>query len=142
MKRFIAFFLCMILAISAFPSGLFAVSSAESGNTSPAVFLNGTSGADINDGSTASKAVATLDRAIEVANTYTDAEKVYVVVTGDTVMPESQYVLPANNKPIVLTSVYGGNDYKAQGAKFVTHNSNCAAIHFNGTFSFEKIRRL
>ena len=138
MKKIIALLLCVVFVLSVVPYNAIAAENAQSVSDS-VVYLNGTDGSDSNSGKTAAKAVATLARAIEVANTYADAKKVYVVVTGDTAIPEAQHVLPANNKPIVVTSVYGGNDYKAKGAEFITYNANCAAIHFNGTFTFEKI---
>ena len=133
MKRALSLILVALMALMLVPAiGVAAADDAV-------VYLNGTTGADTNDGKTAATAVATFGKAVEVANTFADAAEVTVVVTGETAIPEAQYVLPESAKPIVVTSVYGGTDYKAQGAQFITHDSNCAAIHFNGKFTFENI---
>ena len=55
------------------------------------VYLNGTNGSDSNSGKTAAKAVKTLAKAVEVANTFTNAENVTVVVTGITNLADKQH---------------------------------------------------
>ena len=132
MKRAISLILVALMALMLVPAISVAADDAV-------VYLNGATGADTNDGKTAATAVATIDKAIEVANTFTGATEVVIVLAGETAIPNAQHVLPANNAPIVLTSIYAGTDYKAQGAKLVFYNGNCAAIHFNGDAAIENL---
>ncbi len=140
MKKVIAFLLCMILTFSSVPFGMFSAEAVEGGNPEPVVFLDGTAGDDTNDGKTAATAVATLARAIEAANTFSNVDEVTVVVTGVTTLGTSTtYKLPKNNAKIIVTSKFNGIDYAKSGACLKTYNKTVACIYFNGDFVFEHV---
>ncbi|MBE6641170.1 MAG: hypothetical protein E7619_06250 [Ruminococcaceae bacterium] len=133
MKRAISLILVAIMALMLVPA--IGVAAAGTEKADAVVYLNGTTGVDTNDGKTAATAVASLAKAIEIANTYADAKEVVVVLSGDTMLGDAQaYVLPAHTAKITVTGNYDGTDYKSA---FLTFNANIAHVLFNGPFAFE-----
>ena len=139
MKKIIALLLCVAFVLSVVPYSI--VAAEDTQNVGDAVvYLNSASGADANDGTTPDKAVASLAKAIELANTFTDAENVTVVVTGETLLGDSQHcILPKNNVRVTVTSKYGGTDYRDSGACLKTFSKGLSCVYFNGEFAFEYV---
>ena len=139
MKKIIALLLCVAFVLSVVPYDAIAAENTKSVSDA-VVYLNGANGNDSNDGKTAAKAVKTLAKAVEVANTFTNAENVTVVVTGKTDLADKQhYILPANNAKIIVTSKYNGTDYRGSGACLTTFSKDVSCIYFNGDFAFEYV---
>ena len=90
MKKIIALLLCVAFLLSVVPYDAIAAENTQSVSNA-VVYLNGTNGSDSNSGKTAAKAVKTLAKAVEVANTFTNAENVTVVVTGITNLADKQH---------------------------------------------------
>ena len=82
--------LCALFVLSVVPYDAIAAENTQSVSDA-VVYLNGTNGSDSNSGKTAAKAVKTLAKAVEVANTFTNAENVTVVVTGITNLADKQH---------------------------------------------------
>ena len=137
MKRALSLILVAIMALMLVPA--FGVAAAEgTAKTDAVVFLDGTAGADTNDGKTAATAVYSFNKAIEVANTYGDVPAVTIVITGLTTIGEMQHNITADSThPLILTSYYDGVDYRANGAALTTPNFNVSVSYMNADYTFD-----
>ena len=137
MKRAISLILVALMALMLVPA--FCVSAAEgTAKSNAVVYLDGTAGADTNDGKTAATAVFSFAKAIELAAAYADATEVTVVITGLTTIGEMQHnVTPDCDKAIILTSYYDGVDYRANGAALTTPNFNVSVSYMNADYTFD-----
>lgn len=142
-KKLTTCFLCSLLVLTAFP--VLAIGASAAGIAAdaavPAFYLDGSKGADTNDGKTPEKAVATLNGAIALANA-TTASKVVVVVSGPTSLGSEEHnILTANTPRIILTSFYNNVDYRTTGA--ILNSPTVAKVdllYFNGDFTFEHLK--
>jgi len=100
--------------------------------TTPVVYVNGASGSDSNNGTSAATAYKTLDKAYTYIHTNSSSAGGTIVICGNTSVGEKVNLLEQHNFSgnVLITSNYGGVDYRSS-AKLTL--GNCVTIGRNIT---------
>ncbi|MDY5941728.1 MAG: S-layer homology domain-containing protein, partial [Eubacteriales bacterium] len=105
----------------------------------PAVFADGDKGYDTNDGSP-EKPVKTLWKAFDLLKDTggTVVIKGVVTLNARTQDDKKKLTLPEHQKPIAVTSLFAGVDYRTSGAKLVLKNGT-SSLNLSGDISFDNL---
>ncbi len=131
-KSFALFFTATVLPLF----GLFTVSAAAytfTPGSEAVVYVDGAAGSNSNTGASASAAVQTLDQAYALLRKSGGGT---LVVSGAVSVPGSSFAPASTDGAVLYTSVYGGVDYRTQGAALKV----AAHMAFNNDTYFDDIR--